>query len=512
MVTTATPRNFSALLDLVLKTLLKEESVSGKMDLMLNNTGRKEMHSGKILDIVDTSQKPHSAVIIALDGCRYDYIERFHTPNIQSLIRNGVSFCNAVASNCPALTAPGYASISTGAFIRDHGIFTSLEWYDKASGNLRYFFDEEKGVMDLEHPTITDLIKARNPAAKVASVSTKDRNALLLAGNRADIIAYSYREHVFERQDVKEAYSGAGVHPDHYAWATISGRELPSYLKDLRLPRTVDWKGKGFEHPGADAADTSHVDRFIMECALEILEKEEPVLLIIGLVSSNITAHAHTPDSPEVEDAMLAIDQEIGRLIEKLKTMGRFDDTLIVMSSDHGMTVRPFGVDLLKELKARDYEDVLNNILYLYSGDVGGVYIEDISPPTIDRTIRAIESVEHIKGAWYKYDPRAPWFIQRTAHYRAPDIIIIPEKAWAIFEPGWEKLSFLSGHGPCYPSDSSILLIFSGPGVKKLGTVGTPLDYSSCELITDSEIERLPEQVDIVPTMESIMGLFETPS
>ena len=465
------------------------------------------MHSGKILDIVNPSWKPRLAVIIALDGGRYDYVERFHTRNIHSLIRNGVSFRNAVASNCPAETAPGYASISTGVFIREHGIYTSNEWYDKKSRKARYFFDEERGIMDLEHPTITNLIKAKNPAAKVASISTKDRNALLLAGNEADIIAYSYREHVFERQDVEEDYSGAGVHANHYAWATIHGRELPFYLKDLRLPRTVDWKGEGFEHPGADAADTPDVDRFIMECALEILEKEEPVLLIIGLVSSNITGHAYTPDSPEVEDAMLTIDQEIGRLIEKLKTMGRFDDTLIVISSDHGMTFRPFGVDLLKELKRRNYDDVLDNILYLYSGDVGGVYMEDISPSTIDRTIRAIESVEHIKGAWYKYDPRAPWFIQRAAHHRAPDITIIPEKDWAIFEPGWEEPSFLSGHGPCYPSDSSILLIFSGPGVKKLGTVGTPLDFNSCELITDSEIERLPEQVDIVPTMKSIMGL-----
>ena len=118
-----------------------------------------------------------------------------------------------------------------------------------------------------------------------------------------------------------------------------------------RAPRIVDWKGKGFEHREADAADTSHIDRFIMDGALEILEKDEPVLLIIGLVSSNIAAHAHTPDSPEIEDAMMTIDQEIGRLIEKLKDMDRFDDTLIVMSSDHGMTVKPFGIDLLKELK-----------------------------------------------------------------------------------------------------------------------------------------------------------------
>lgn len=465
------------------------------------------MHSGKILDIVNPSWKPRLAIIIALDGGRYDYIERFHTSNIHSLTRNGVSFRNAVASNCPAETAPGYASISTGVFIREHGIYTSNEWYDKKSRQARYFFDEEKGIMDLEHPTITNLIKAKNPAAKVASISTKDRNALLLAGNAADIIIYSYREYVFERQDVAEAYSGAGVHSDHYSWMSMRGRVFPCYLKDLRLPKTVDWRGKGFKHLGADAADTPYVDRFIMECALKILEKEEPVLLIIGLVSSNITGHAYTPDSPEVEDAMLTIDQEIGRLIEKLKDMDRFDDTLIVITSDHGMTARPFGIDILKELNRRHYDDVMKNILHLYSGDVGGIYMEDTSPPAIDRTIRAIESVEHIKGAWYKYDPGAPWFIKRAAHYRAPDVTIIPEKDWAIFEPGWEKPSFLGGHGPCYPSDSNILLIFSGPGVKKLGTVGTTLDYSSNELITDSEIERLPEQVDIVPTMKSIMGL-----
>ncbi len=168
----------------------------------------------------------------------------------------------------------------------------------------------------------------------------------------------------------------------------MRGRVLPSYLKDHRLPRTVDWRGKGFEHLGADAADTPYVDRFIMDCALEILEKEEPVLLIIGLVSSNITGHAYTPDSPEVEDAMLTIDREIGRLIQKLKDMDRFDDTLIVITSDHGMTTRPFGVDILKELNRGHDDDVMKNILHLYSGDVGGIYMEDTSPPAIHRPIR----------------------------------------------------------------------------------------------------------------------------
>ena len=434
-------------------------------------------------------------------------MERFHLPNVHSLIQNGVSFRNAVASNCPAVTATGYAAISTGVFIREHGIYSSDEWYDKKSRAARYFFDEEKGIMDLEYPTVADLIKQKNPDAKIASVSTKDRNALLLAGNQADIIAYSYRERVFKRQNFEEGYTGAGVHSDHYSWAAMRGRELPSYLRELRLPRIVDWKGEGFEHLGADAADTSYVDRFIMEGALKLLESEEPALLIIGLVSSNITAHAYTPDSPEVEDAMKTIDQEVGRLVGKLKDMGRFDDTLLVMSSDHGMTVRPFGVDLLGELKRRGYEDIVENILYLYSGDVGGVYIDDTSPSAINKTIRVIRSLVGIKGAWYKYDPEAPWFIKRSAHRRAPDIIIIPKKDWAIFEPGWEKPSFPAGHGPPYPSDVSILLIFSGPGVKKLGNVGIPLGYSSEELITDSKIEELPEQVDIAPTIKSIMRL-----
>ena len=182
------------MLGTVLKTFLKEKGVSGKSGHRVKQQQKEGNTSGKILDIIDPSRKPRSAVIIALDGGRYDYVERFNTPNIHSLIRNGTSFRNAVASNCPALTATGYASISTGVFIREHGIYTSSEWYDKKSRKARYFFDEEKGIMDLVHPTITDLIKAKNPAAKVASVSTKDRNALLLAGN--EIGRASCRERV----------------------------------------------------------------------------------------------------------------------------------------------------------------------------------------------------------------------------------------------------------------------------------------------------------------------------
>ncbi len=83
--------------------------MSGKSGHKVKQHQKEGNTSGKILNIVDLSRKPRSAVIIALDGGRYDYVERFHTPNIHSLIRNGVSFRNAVASNCPALTATGYA-------------------------------------------------------------------------------------------------------------------------------------------------------------------------------------------------------------------------------------------------------------------------------------------------------------------------------------------------------------------------------------------------------------------
>ena len=88
-----------------------------------------------------------------------------------------------------------------------------------------------------------------------------------------------------------------------------------------------------------------------MDSALKVLENESPDLFFIGLVSTNITAHAYGIYAAELEDSVEVIDTQIGKLIEKLTEMGWFEDTLIVIASDHGMTERPIGVGVITFLK-----------------------------------------------------------------------------------------------------------------------------------------------------------------
>ena len=78
-----------------------------------------------ILSIVDPDTRPRRVVFIGVDAGRYDYLERFHVPNIQRLITRGVSFRNAVCGSFISETAPGFASLSTGVYAKTHGICTS---------------------------------------------------------------------------------------------------------------------------------------------------------------------------------------------------------------------------------------------------------------------------------------------------------------------------------------------------------------------------------------------------
>ncbi len=343
-----------------------------------------------VLPIVDRSKTPKHTIFITIDGSRYDYLEKFSVPSINSLINNGVSYRNAVSSSCINGTNQGIATLSTGLPVNKHGICSSYEWFDKKNGKLIYFYDSKKDILHMDAPTLGDYLKRKNQGAKVISISSKDRHALLMAGKQADIIAYSYRE-VVSKRHILGAFTGAGVSEDHYSWQERINHSLPPYLKDKIQERYVNWEGKTFSHSAIDVADTSLIDDFIMDSALKILENEKPDLFFIGLVSTNITAHLYGIQSGELEDAVKVIDNQIGKLKEKLQEMGWFEETLIVIASDHGMNDRPTGIDVMTLLREEEHSDIYNNISYFASGATGGIYLKDTSTEMVEKTTEALK-------------------------------------------------------------------------------------------------------------------------
>jgi hypothetical protein len=444
--------------------------------------------------------KTDLVLMIVVDGGRGDFIDAFDTPNFHSLIQQGVRFRNAVACQAFVETASGMATISTGSYIRTHGVMASHEWYSIKERRTVYSVDEYGRANNLLVFTFGDLLKIKHPNVKLASVSSKDRNAILLAGHSADLIVYSYRE-------FPDAFSfkGAGVLTDHYTFAERKMKPLPRYLQGYQLPRFVEWSGESFSHSQIEAAQTPLMDRFITDAALEVLKKEKPDILCVGLVSPNIVGHYYPSDSGEMEDTIRTVDAQIGRMLSQLEKMGILERTLIVVTSDHGMTRLRGVVRFPSLLRGKLTERLSKEVAHILLGSTVGVYLRSQNPREMNIVLDAVKSIDHLAGAWLKDDPDAPWFIRRVACPHAPQIIAVAEYGYTFLE---EFDSNLYGyHGAPYPSDASIMLILKGPNIRPLGNVGEPLDLNSSELMSENQISTLPQQVDIAPTIEHLFEL-----
>jgi predicted AlkP superfamily pyrophosphatase or phosphodiesterase len=329
-----------------------------------------------------------------------------------------------------------------------------------------------------------------------------------LAGHRPDTILYSYRERPGAVDD--RVFTGAGVTEERYLLSERLEHEVPEYVKDLSLPRYVDWIGDGFSFPDIDAAKTPRIDDFITEAALKVMKHQRPDVMCVGLVSTNIVGHYQPLDSPQMEDSARVVDAHIGGLIAGLRETGLEEETLVVITADHAMTKVRGRVDIPRELMAMGCQDVEENIAYIIVGGTGGIYLKSNEKGEVDSTIEALSTIDYVRGVWHKQDHEAPWFIKNVVCDHGPDIILLPEYG-GYFVAGHEQRAhmddLLNQHGSPYYSDANIMMILSGPGVEHVGPVGDPLDLSSEVPIGEEEASILPRQRDVAPTILGLLGL-----
>ena len=153
---------------------------------------------------LQAQQRPKLVVGIVVDQMKTEYLYRFSDDfsanGFKRLMDNGYTFHNMHYNYMPTYTAPGHASIYTGATPSVHGIVGN-GWFNRTSGKQMYCTDDasvstlgngtkEEGAMsplNLQATTVTDELKmATNFKGKVIGMSMKDRGAILPAGHFAD--------------------------------------------------------------------------------------------------------------------------------------------------------------------------------------------------------------------------------------------------------------------------------------------------------------------------------------
>jgi len=330
--------------------------------------------------------RPRLVVLVVIDQFREEYLRRFEPffdGGFRRLLTHGAVFTNCQYEHAPTVTAPGHATIATGAMPALHGIISN-EWYDRAAGQIvtsvsdpsRHVVGTPSGRASSPHrllgTTLGDELRwSTNLRSKVIALSYKDRSAILLGGKLANLALW------FDES------SGSFITSDYYATA------LPEWVARFNATRPADryfgarWEktfseaayalaaaddrpeetplpggGRTFPHqitgglaqPGPAFYTAFTFTPFATEVLIELAKQaidgerlgrdEFPDLLAISLSTNDLVGHYFGPDSHEVADLTLRTDRALASLMTYLDA--RFgSEYVLALTADHGVAPIP---------------------------------------------------------------------------------------------------------------------------------------------------------------------------
>lgn len=334
--------------------------------------------------------RPRLVLLIAVDQFRYDYIERFGDLFVQNgirrLLREGASWSEANYDHVPTETAPGHATMMTGAWPSETGIIAN-DWYDRAEGkrvnNVGDSSVRALGGGDNEAAssprnllcsTLGDELKlATNNRSRVVGVSLKNRAAILPAGRMADAAYWLSSQtgdfvsstYYFERLPEWVARFNAARPADKFFGAKWE-RLLPATEYERRAgPDDAPWErgdGKlsytfphvltgGLEKPGPAFYDALAYSPFtndvLVDFAAQALSNErlgaddDTDVLTVSFSANDIVGHRYGPYSQEVMDVTLRVDRQIARLLDLVDARVGLRNTVVAFTADHGVAPSP---------------------------------------------------------------------------------------------------------------------------------------------------------------------------
>ncbi|MFB3915236.1 MAG: alkaline phosphatase family protein [Terriglobales bacterium] len=312
--------------------------------------------------------RPKLIVIIIIDQFRGDYLERAREQlgegGFRLFLDRGAYFTDCNYDYANTRTAPGHATLATGAYTNGHGILAN-EWWDPVKKRVVTAVQDDATKLigiagagsgssprNLLASTLGDELKlATQGKARVYGIALKDRAAIMSTGWAADGAYWI------------DASSGAWISSTYYAAA------LPSWVQQFNSGRRADkywnleWKdssGKLLRSTapqkkasGASAGfydvvgSTPFANDYELEFARELIVNEKlgagPAtdLLVISFSAPDILGHQAGPDSRETQAMVLALDRLLSEFFGFLGRQIGLANIWMAFSSDHGVAPLP---------------------------------------------------------------------------------------------------------------------------------------------------------------------------
>src|SRR5580700_4909009 len=337
---------------------------------------------------------PKLVVVIIIDQFRGDYFERYRDQfgegGFRLLLDHGANFTDCNYDYANTRTAPGHATLFTGAYSNGHGIAAN-EWWDPQKKRMVTSVEDDTTKLvggtddkagasphNLLADALGDELKLSTQGrSRVFSLSLKDRAAVLPGGFAADAAYWI------------EPKSGAWVTSTYYRgdlpkWAqdfnsgNRTAKYWDRYWKNTNgdvLRSTAHRKGKDGSEAGfyEVIGSTPFANEYELEFAKQLVVYENlgagqaTDLLAISLSANDILGHQVGPDSPEMAAMALALDRELADFFNFLGHQIGLADLWIALSADHGVSTLPDAAKKLRipgaNLDARKLEAQINSAL-----------------------------------------------------------------------------------------------------------------------------------------------------
>ncbi len=353
-----------------------------------------------LLFTLSEAKQPKLILQITVDQLRGDLPDKFMknmgNGGFRYLKESGVWYKNANYNYSNTETVVGHTTLATGANPNIHGMVSNV-WYDRQRKRLVYNIEDSNYHIlsknaDIDDSTEVDSSQAlagtdgRSPAnimvstfsdelslftnsqSKIFSVSVKDRGAVTLAGHNGKAFWFSktsgefitssfyydeYPKWVKEFNDKKLAQRY-----DKKPWRLMYDKSKYMFGDSDDNPWEEDYIGYGrvFPHKygGKESKYFNHFltfspagDELTLDFAKAIIKNEKmgqhdvTDYLAISFSSTDYVGHLFGPSSLEAEDNMLRLDKTLASLFKYVDERVGLQNTLIVLSADHGAPEAP---------------------------------------------------------------------------------------------------------------------------------------------------------------------------
>jgi predicted AlkP superfamily pyrophosphatase or phosphodiesterase len=456
-------------------------------------------HPAALVATAAGATAPKYLVLMVLDGARPDYFTQTTLPNFDRLASNGTQFTNGIAGILEAETPSGHTTIATGRRPDLSGIL-GFDWMAADSSRYSLFDptkmnDMEQIIQDNHDTTIGALYKQKFPQAKVVSMSgSKYYAAAPLGGPSADAIIY------YGGVCVKG--TNTSCQQSYFEPTGVPGHMPPaSLLKDPSLTVQTTKLANGQE------------DGIVSKMAIATVQQMHPRLLLMNYPEFDWPL-GHV-DGGSIDPSLVATDMkdwdnDLGKIEDEYRKEGILDQTMFVITADHGMMPITRFVPSTVITNAISQAGTTAPDIATNSGDY--VWLADATKAqaAADNIMNARDP--GIQCAYYlstsstgapQYNASqycnlaAPleaanqYLLSALLNGHQPQVVVLGNEGASFSDP--VSTHWKGDHGGASWESQHMPLIISGPGIKQGITVSSPVQLE-----------------DIAPTVLTNMGVAPT--